>query len=194
MCEYVANFHMKVGKAYTEQDMANAKLSRQIIKTFVNGMYSERARCDTAAASPATIAAAYDAAIAADSHLAWVRTDSRTEEPMEISACHPPPSPETLAPATVPRGTTANAGDLGQLISQAVAKQLAGMQKQLIDLRKSIAAQPSQCRVSASECFYCGRVGHIKREYRKLRSDRQHTGMPKKRSRLQALHCSYYGE
>ena len=58
MCEYVANFRMKVGKAYTEQDMANAKLSRQIIKTFMNGIYSERARCDTGAASAATITAA----------------------------------------------------------------------------------------------------------------------------------------
>ena len=53
MCEYVANF-----RTYTEQDMANAKLSRQIIKTFMNGIYSERARCDTAAASAATITAA----------------------------------------------------------------------------------------------------------------------------------------
>ena len=200
MVEYVATFRERVNRAYTPEDMANAKIARYLIKTFVNGIYSERVRFDAAGANPVTLVVAFEAAIAADNRSAWIRRDGRVEEPMEVGAFLPPPPPELLAfppthpPAqTTPTRSSPDKEDLGQLVTMAVSKQLAGFQKQLAEIRRAVSAcsaappaqhPPTQVRAqiqagrqlstgSTDGCFYCGRPGHIRRDCRKMGADRR---------------------
>ena len=161
--EYVAQFRARVNRAYTVADMANIKIARGVLKSFINGLHVERARYDTAAANPGTVEAAFAAAIDADNRASWIRSDARMEEPMEVGAALPPPPPELLAapPGTSPQKPTRARPDdfsgIDKAVDRAVSRQLAGIQRQMTELRRSTGLPPhAGNRPSATPmCFHC---------------------------------------
>ena len=149
--EYVAQFRVKVNRAYTAEDLGNAKISRSLIKGFINGLYNERTRFDTAAANLENVEMAFLAAIAADARAAWIRQDTRMEEPMDLGPLPPPPAELLTAPVPPPQPKQAGtvSETLDQVVSRVVSRQLSGVQKQIARLQGENSQQPERGRQSS---------------------------------------------
>ena len=109
--EYVAQFRVRVNRAYTPGDLQNGKISHRLIKSFINELFNERTRFATANLRPQDLDHAFHAAIQADTCNEWVRQDVRVEEPMDVSMVRtskPPPEAEGSTLTTV----------LGQLVER----------------------------------------------------------------------------
>ena len=142
--EYVAQFRVRVNRAYTPEDLQNGKISHRLIKSFINGLFSERTRFATANLRPQDLDNAFHAAIQADTCNEWVRQDVRVEEPMDVSMVRtlkPPPETEGSTLTTV----------LGQLVER-------------IDRLE---------RERAAVCYYCKKSGHLQRDCLKKKKDSQ---------------------
>ena len=83
--EYVAQFRVRVNRAYTPGDLQNGEISHRLIKSFINGLFSEWTRFAMANLRPQDLDHAFHAAIQADTCNEWVRQDVRVEEPMDVS-------------------------------------------------------------------------------------------------------------
>ena len=80
--EYVAQFRVRVNRAYTPGDLQNGKISHRLIKSFINGLFSEQTRFATANLRPQDLDHAFHAFHTCNE---WVRQDVRVEEPMDVS-------------------------------------------------------------------------------------------------------------
>ena len=164
--DYISQYRYRFNRAYNVEDMRNDKLRQRLIRQFVNGLGDEGLRLRVAEARPASMDQAFQLARASAHTRLWVRQDQRhrREEPMEIDATTSPQGPNAKAPkAKDPEE------DLRSIVSQAVANQLKGFQKQLGQIMKRFPAagpavaieRPTQRDI---RCYGCGRQGHIRRD------------------------------
>ena len=162
--DYISQYRYRFNRAYNVDDMRNDKLRQRLIRQFVNGLGDEGLRLRVAEAHPVSMDQAFQLARAsAHTHL-WVRQDQRQrrEEPMEIDASTSPQGPKGKAPKARDPGE-----DLQSVVSQVVANQLKGFQKQLGQIMKRLpAAGPAVENAPPTSrdirCYGCGRQGHIR--------------------------------
>ena len=149
--EYVAQFHTRVNRAYTVEDLQNMKIERQLMKAFVNGLYNESVRLATANANPQNMEQAFQAPINVEALHEWVRKDikmeMRHEEPMEIDAVR-----NTADQNAVEGGNSTLTSILNQLIDKIDRLQRGERGRSTI-------------------CFYCRKEGHIQRQRRRKQRD-----------------------
>ena len=147
--------------------LSNSQTFKQLIKVYTAQLLSKKGlRLRVAEARPASMDQAFQLARASAHTRLWVRQDQRhrREEPMEIDATTSPQGPNAKAPkAKDPEE------DLRLIVSQAVANQLKGFQKQLGQIMKRFpAAGPAVAIVRPTQrdirCYGCGRQGHIRRD------------------------------
>ena len=165
--DYIAQFRFRFNRVYDIVDMQNAKLRQRLIRQFVNGLKDEAMRLYVAEREPATMEAAYGCARLGTTTHQWVRHDlphGRGEEPMEVDALPPPPKDMVEAASKVEMG-------LKDTISQVVAAQLKGFQKQLGQIMKRLPTEPpagtsvspNDARRGTMRCYGCGEIGHVRR-------------------------------
>ena len=174
--DFISNYRYRFNRAYLAEDMLNEKLRQRLVRQFINGLSDPALRLYVAEGHPETMETAFERARSGANTRLWVRPSAppHSEEPMEVDAATSNPH----------RATRSDAPDLKTMVSQAVATQLRGFQKQLGQIMQRLPSSPQQSRrapaprperrpqrqasVDASRgglrCFGCGRQGHIRRD------------------------------
>ena len=174
--DFISKNRYRFNRAYQAEDMMNAKLRQRLVRQFVNGLSDPALRLYVAEGHPETMETVFERARSgANTHL-WVRPSAppRSEEPTEIDA----------ATLNSPRAPRPDSTDLRTVVSQVVASQLRGFQKQLGQIMQHLPSSPHQSRGTpaprperrphrqafadagrrVTRCYGCGRQGHMKRD------------------------------
>ena len=174
--DFISHYRYRFNRAYQPEDMLNAKLCQRLVRQFINGLSDPALRLYVAEGHPETMETAFERARSGANTRMWVRPSAppRPEEPMEVDAA-------TSGPPRAPRPDGA---DLKTVVSQVVATQLRGFQKQLGQIMQRLPSSPQQShgtpaprperrphrQASADagrggiRCYGCGRQGHMKRD------------------------------